>query len=156
MSDLRELSNAILLVEDDPDDEELAVAALKEIPGHRPIVIARDGPEALRYIFDGGNDAAAPDARPTERPLAFWPRIILLDLKVGGLEVLQRLRADPRARLIPVVMVIASGQADALLASYQSGANSCVCKPVRFDRFADALRQVGWYWLVLNEPPAPA
>jgi two-component system response regulator len=152
MPELRALSNAILLVEDNPDDEELALMVLKDCPARNPIVVARDGVEALRYLF-GDEDA---DAAPATPCLAFTPRLILLDLKLprlDGLEVLRRMRADPRAQAVPVVVLTSSSQEEDILASYRAGANSYVRKPVAFDRFAETIRDVCHYWLTLNEPP---
>lgn len=136
----------ILLVEDNPDDEELTLLALKkrQIPGE--VVIVRDGEEALDYLFANGHYAGRDVSHP--------PRVILLDLKlpkVSGLEVLQRLRADPRTHLIPVVVLTSSSEEKDILASYHLGANSYVRKPVEFQHFADAVQQIGLYWLSLNE-----
>ncbi|MDI6696918.1 MAG: response regulator [Anaerolineales bacterium] len=139
---------AILLVEDNPDDEELTLMALKDSRLLNPIVVAHDGVEALDYLFGQGVYAMQGAA-----PL---PAVILLDLKLprlSGLEVLERLRADPRTALIPVVVLTSSSEEEDILNSYRRGANSFVRKPVIFDRFADAVRQLGLYWLLLNELP---
>jgi two-component system response regulator len=138
---------AILLVEDNPDDEELTLMALKENNILNEVVVARDGVEALEYLLGAGQG--------TGRDRAGLPQLILLDLKLpklGGLEVLQRLRADPRTQLIPVVVLTSSSEEEDILSSYRMGANSYVRKPVEFHRFTDAVRQLGLYWLLLNEP----
>ncbi len=138
----------ILLVEDNPDDEELILLALKESNILNEVVVARDGVEALDYLFGTGKWAGRD---PFQRP-----QIILLDLKlpkVDGLEVLQRLRADPRTELIPVVVLTSSSEEEDVLASYRLRANSYVRKPVEFHRFVDAVRQLDLYWLLLNETP---
>ena len=140
----------ILLIEDNPDDEELALLALKKSNILNEIVITRDGEEALAYLFGSGPYAG--------RDLSRQPQVILLDLKlpkIGGLEVLQRLRADPRTQLIPVVVLTSSSEEEDILTSYRLGANSYVRKPVEFHRFADAVQQLGMYWLLLNEKPVP-
>ncbi|HEX6267345.1 MAG TPA: response regulator [Burkholderiales bacterium] len=136
----------ILLVEDNPDDEELTMRALRKIANE--VVIARDGSEALEFIFGTGKFAG----RDTER----MPAVILLDLKLpklSGLDVLQRLRADPRSRLIPVVVLTSSSEDEDMLRSYRFGANSYVRKPVEFGAFASAVTQLGVYWMLLNETP---
>lgn len=138
----------ILLVEDNPDDEELTLLALRENKILNAVVVAHDGVEALDYVFGAGRWAG--------RDIARQPQIILLDLKLpklNGLEVLERLRADPRTALIPVVVLTSSGEEKDVLASYRRHANSYVRKPVEFHRFVDAVRQLGLYWLLLNEPP---
>ena len=139
----------ILLVEDNPDDEELTLLALKESNILNEVIVARDGVEALDYLFGTGKWAGR---APSQQP-----QIVLLDLKlpkVSGLEVLQRLRADPRTELIPVVVLTSSSEEEDVLASYRLRANSYVRKPVEFHRFVDAVRQLGIYWLLLNEAPA--
>jgi two-component system, response regulator len=136
----------IFLVEDNAMDEELTIRALKKNNLANPVVVARDGAEALEYLFAQGAHAGEP-------PLT--PRIILLDLnlpKVDGLEVLRALRADPRTKLLPVVILTSSQQEQDLARSYSLGANSYVRKPVDFTEFVDAIRQLGLYWLVLNQP----
>lgn len=141
-------SNPILLVEDNPDDEELTLRALKQNNIANDVVVARDGVEALDYLFSTGAYAGRGDT-----PL---PGLILLDLKLprlGGIEVLQRLRADPRTRLLPVVVLTSSTQEEDIVNSYSFGANSYVRKPVSFVQFTEAVRQLGLYWLVLNESP---
>jgi two-component system response regulator len=141
-------NHVILLVEDNPDDEELTLLALKEGNVLNEIVVARDGSEALDYLFGLGKYAARDASR--------HPQLILLDLKLpklGGLEVLERLRADPRTQLTPVVILTSSSEEEDIVASYRLGANSYVRKPVEFHRFADAVKQLGLYWLLLNEAP---
>jgi two-component system, response regulator len=138
----------IMLVEDNPDDEELTLLALKESNILNEIVVTRDGVEALDYLFGTGKYAGH------DAPLL--PQLILLDLKLpklGGLEVLERLRADPRTGLIPVVILTSSSEEEDVMASYRLGANSYVRKPIEFNHFADAVKQVGLYWLLLNEAP---
>lgn len=139
----------ILLVEDNPDDEELTLLALKESKILNEVIVTRDGVEALDYLFGTGKWAG--------RDPSQQPQIVLLDLKlpkVSGLEVLQRLRADPRTELIPVVVLTSSSEEEDVFASYRLRANSYVRKPVEFHRFVDAVRQLGIYWLLLNEAPA--
>lgn len=141
-------SKIILLVEDNPDDEELTLLALKESNILNEVVVARDGVEALDYLFAAG--------RYENRDPRRSPQLVLLDLKLpklDGLEVLRRLRADPRTELLPVVILTSSGEEEDVIASYRSGANGYVRKPVEFHRFADAIKHVGLYWLVLNETP---
>jgi two-component system response regulator len=138
----------ILLVEDNPDDEELAILALKKSNILNEIVITHDGEEALDYLFGRGEFE--------KRDLNNQPQVILLDLKLpkmGGLEVLERLRADPRTHYIPVVVLTSSSEEEDILSSYRLGANSYVRKPVEFHRFADAVQQLGLYWLLINERP---
>jgi two-component system response regulator len=141
-------AKTILLVEDNADDEELTLLALKESNIVNEIVVAHDGVEALDYLFGTGSYAG--------RALARMPQLILLDLKLpklDGREVLERLRADPRTRLVPVVVMTASSEEQDIIASYQLGANSYVRKPVEFHRFVEAVRQLGLYWLLINEDP---
>jgi two-component system response regulator len=138
----------ILLVEDNPDDEELTLLALKESNILNEVVVARDGVEALEYLFATG--------RYADRDPRRIPQLVLLDLKLpklDGLEVLKRLRADPHTQLLPVVILTSSSQEEDVIASYRGGANSYVRKPVDFHRFADAIKQMGMYWLLLNEDP---
>lgn len=135
----------ILLVEDNPDHEMLTVRALKKAHVLNQIVVAHDGAEALDLLFGGAGQTAPAN-----------PEMVLLDLKlpkVDGLEVLQKLRANPLTRLIPVVVLTSSDEEKDVAASYRLGANSYVCKPVDFSEFMDATRQLGLYWLVLNEAP---
>jgi two-component system, response regulator len=138
---------AILLVEDTEDDIVLTKRALKKNNLTNPLVIARDGQEALDYLLVNGAASRDPDDLPA---------MILLDLqlpKVSGLEVLRRLRAEPRTRLIPVIILTSSKEERDLVEGYTHGANSYIRKPVDFDQFSEAVRQLGLYWLVLNEPP---
>jgi two-component system, response regulator len=141
----------ILLVEDNSSDEELTLRALRKSHISNEVVVVRDGAEALDYLFARGTYA---DRDPTD-----LPQVVLLDLnlpKIGGLEVLQRIREDERTRLMPVVILTSSQEDRDLAAGYARGANSYVVKPVDFTQFADAVRQLGLYWLVLNQPPPRA
>jgi two-component system response regulator len=138
----------ILLVEDNPDDEALTMRALKKSNILNDVVVARDGAEALDYLFGTGAYAG--------RDTRLQPQIVLLDLKlpkVDGLEVLKRVRADARTRLQPVVILTTSNEERDVISSYQLGANSYIRKPVDFEQFMDAVRQLGLFWLVLNVPP---
>lgn len=138
----------ILLVEDNPDDEALTLRALKRNNILNPVAVARDGAEALDFLFGTGAHAGR-DPRDL-------PQLVLLDLKlprVDGLEVLRRLRADPITRLQPVVILTTSVEQQDILAGYELGANSYIRKPVDFAQFLEAVRQLGLYWLVLNVPP---
>jgi two-component system response regulator len=138
-------ASPILLVEDNPDDEALTLRAFKKSNISNEIVVVRDGAEALAYLFPAdGDDLDTPR-----------PALILLDLnlpKVGGLEILRRLHADARMQLIPVVVLTSSKLEEDILDSYRNGANAYVRKPVKFSEFADAVRAVGVFWLLLNEP----
>jgi two-component system response regulator len=138
----------ILLVEDNPDDVELTLRSLRKNNIGNDVKVVRDGVEALDYLLapEGGADAG-------EHAL---PAVVLLDLKlpkVDGLEVLQRIRANRRTRLLPVVILTSSKQEKDLINGYSLGANSYVRKPVEFTQLAEAVRQLGLYWLLLNEPP---
>ncbi|MBI5462082.1 MAG: response regulator [Gammaproteobacteria bacterium] len=138
----------ILLVEDNPDDETLTLRALGKSKILNDIVVARDGVEALDYLFGTGAHAG--------RDTSIQPQLILLDLKlpkIDGLEVLKRLRADPRTALLPVTILTTSNEERDIITSYQLGVNSYIRKPVDFDSFIEAVRQLGLYWLVLNTPP---
>ena len=138
----------ILLVEDSSSDEELTLRALRRSNVANRVVVARDGAEALDYLFAQG---AFADRDPGE-----LPQVVLLDLnlpKIGGLEVLRRIRADERTKLLPVVILTSSSEDKDLLVGYASGANSYVVKPVDFTQFAEAVRQLGMFWLVINQPP---
>lgn len=138
----------ILLVEDNPDDEELSILAFEQSRIANEMAVVRDGQEALDYLL-GTAANAGKDARPL-------PALVLLDLKlpkVDGLDVLRQLRADPRTRRLPIVVLTSSREEEDLLSSYDLGANSYVRKPVDFAQFAEALKQLQMYWLVLNESP---
>jgi len=138
----------ILLVEDNPDDETLTLRALRKNQILNEIIVARDGEEALDFLFGTGSHAG--------RDTTIQPQLILLDLKlpkVDGLEVLKRLRADPRTALQPVAILTTSNEERDIVASYQLGVNSYIRKPVDFDSFIEAVRQLGLYWLVLNVAP---
>lgn len=141
-------NNKILLVEDSRDDQELIRMAFEEGHVANEIVVMEDGVQALEYMFCTGPHA--------NRDITDLPLVILLDLKlpkVGGLEVLQKLRADPRTALVPVVILTSSDEESDVIASYQSGVNSYVRKPVDFNLFAEAVKQLKFYWLILNEAP---
>ncbi len=141
-------SKIILLVEDNPDDEALTLRALKKNNILNEVVVARDGVEALDFLFATGSYAG--------RDISTMPQVILLDLKlpkVDGLEVLHRLRADARTKSLPVVVLTSSSEEADIVRSYHFGANSYVCKPVDFVQFMETVRQLGLYWLVLNEAP---
>ena len=138
----------ILLVEDSSSDEELTLRALRKSNVANRVVVTRDGAEALDYLYAQG---AFADRDPRD-----LPQVVLLDLnlpKIGGLEVLRRIRADERTKLLPVVILTSSSEDKDLLVGYGSGANSYVVKPVDFTQFADAVRQLGMFWLVVNQPP---
>ncbi|MBI5840150.1 MAG: response regulator [Chloroflexi bacterium] len=138
----------ILLVEDNPDDEALTIRALKKNNIGNKVVVARDGAEALDFLFFTG---AFADRDPRD-----VPQVILLDLKlpkVDGLEVLRQIRADERTHLLPVVILTSSKEEQDRLKGYSLGANSYVRKPVDFNQFVEAVRQLGLYWLILNEAP---
>jgi two-component system, response regulator len=147
---MKNVKRVILLVEDNPDDEELTILALKKHHVANEILVVRDGQEALDYIYGKGAYA--------DRALNPLPQLILLDLKlpkVEGLEVLKRIRANAPTRLTPVVVLTSSGEEEDIIKGYSSGANSYVCKPVDFSKFADAVSQLSLYWLVLNESVEP-
>jgi len=137
-------------VEDNPDDETLTLRALIKNNILNQVTIVRDGAEALDYLFGQGVYAG--------RDVGQQPAVTLLDLKlpkVDGLEVLKRLRADARTRLLPVVILTSSKEEQDLISGYHLGANSYIRKPVDFTQFMEAIRQVGLYWLMMNEPPPP-
>src|SRR2546421_3057041 len=136
-------TKVILLVEDNQDDEELALLAFRKSNIANEVVVARDGAEALDYLFGTGAHAG--------RDAAVTPQVVLLDLKLpklDGLEVLRRLRADERTRFLPVVILTSSNEDRDLFEGYRSGANSYIRKPVDFAQFTEAVRQLGLYWLV--------
>jgi two-component system response regulator len=141
-------NKAILLVEDNADDEALTLRALKKNNIKNEVIVAHDGAEALEYLFGTGKFAG--------RNTDFIPQVVLLDLKlpkVDGLEVLRQLRADQRTKLLPVVILASSKEEQDRIKGYDLGANSYVRKPVDFTQFIDAVRQLGLYWLILNEAP---
>ncbi|MEA5602397.1 response regulator [Nostoc sp. UHCC 0252] len=138
----------ILLVEDNPDDEALTLRALKKNNIMNEVVVARDGVEALDYLFGKGVYA--------DRDMSVMPNLILLDLKLpkmDGMEVLRQLRTDDRTKILPVVILTSSKEEQDLINGYSLGANSYVRKPVDFSQFSEAVRQLGLYWFVLNESP---
>lgn len=141
-------NQTLLLVEDNPDDELLIKRALGKRHTINEIVVAHDGVEALDYLFGAGEF----EGRDTSN----LPQVVLLDLKLprmDGLAVLRKLRADPRTRLLPVVVLTSSDEEQDIIESYELGANSYVRKPVDFVQFADAVQQLGLYWLLLNQSP---
>jgi len=142
------MSETILLVEDNPDDVKLTLRAFKQHNLDNDVVVASDGVEALDYLFATGRFAG--------RDISQRPAVVLLDLKLpklGGLEVLGRIRKDERTALQPVVILTSSSEERDLVESYRLGANSYVCKPVDFEQFIEAARQLGLYWLLLNQAP---
>jgi CheY-like chemotaxis protein len=142
------MEKTILLVEDNPDDEELTLRALRKANIANEVFVTRDGQEALDFLFCTGKYAG--------RDPQAMPAVILLDLKLpklNGIDVLHRLRSDPRTRLIPVVILTSSSEDEDMLRSYESGANSYVRKPVEFPAFAAAVTQLGVYWMLLNQTP---
>ena len=140
----------ILVVEDNPDDEALTLRALKKNNIKNEVVVAHDGVDALDYLFGTGVYSG--------RDLTDMPQVILLDLnlpRVDGLEVLRRLRANEQTRLLPVVILTSSNEEQDRINGYGLGANSYVRKPIDFGQFVEAVRQLGLYWLILNQPPPP-
>jgi two-component system response regulator len=141
----------ILLVEDNKDDEELTIRGLRKNNVANEIIVVRDGAEALDYLFATGAHAGR-DSRVV-------PQVVLLDLNlplVGGLDVLKRVRADDRTKLLPIVVLTSSKEEEDIIKSYSLGANGYVRKPVNFNAFTEAVRTLGLFWLLLNEaPPAP-
>jgi two-component system response regulator len=145
------LNGTILLVEDNPDDEELTLRALQKNRITNHVVVARDGAEALDYLFATGTHAG--------RDASDLPQVVLLDLKlpkIDGLEVLRRLRLNDATKLLPVVILTSSNEEQDRLKGYGLGANSYVRKPVDFGKFTEAVGQLGLYWLLLNEQPPRA
>lgn len=140
---------AILLVEDNPDDQALTLRALKKNNIANDVVVVEDGPEALDYFFGPAGCATIKDSD--------LPAVVLLDLKlpkIDGLEVLRRIRADQRTCMQPIVVLTSSNEEQDMVASYKLGCNSYVRKPVNFNEFLEAARQLGLYWLILNETPS--
>lgn len=138
----------ILLVEDNPDDEELTLLALRKNHIQNEIVVAHDGVEALDYLLGTG--------MYENRDTSHQPQVVLLDIKLprlSGLDVLQRMRENPSTQFLPVVILTSSSEEEDILASYRLGANSFVRKPVNFHQFVDAIQQLGIYWLLLNQSP---
>lgn len=138
----------ILLVEDNPDDEALTMRAFKKSHLANDVIVARDGVEALDYVFGTGAYEG--------RDIADKPHLILLDLKLprlDGMDVLKRIRSDERVNLIPVVVLTSSREQEDMVRSYALGANSYIRKPVDFNQFVQSVQQLGLYWLVLNESP---
>ena len=138
----------ILLVEDNPDDVELTIRAFRKNKIANNMVVVRDGAEALDYLFGQGEYA---DHNPEDTP-----RIILLDLKlpkIDGLQVLERLRDSEYTKFVPVIILTSSKEEQDLISGYESGANSYVRKPVDFNEFVEAVRNIGLYWLLINESP---
>lgn len=141
-------NKVILMVEDNPDDEKLTLLALRKNNIANEIVVVRNGADALDYLFAAGRYAG--------RDRSQMPAVMLLDIhlpKIDGLEVLRRVREDEQLRRLPVVMLTSSKEEKDIVDSYNLGANSYVRKPVDFDEFSDAVRQLGLYWLILNENP---
>jgi two-component system, response regulator len=146
------MTKVILLVEDNPSDEKLTLNAFKRCGVANEIIVARDGAEALDYLFETGAHAG--------RQVGVLPTVVLLDLnlpKIDGLEVLRRIRADSRTKLLPVVVLTASKEEEDVLSSYSLGANAYVRKPVDFAEFVTAAKTLGLFWFLLNEPaPRPS
>jgi CheY-like chemotaxis protein len=144
------MMKTILLVEDNPTDEKLTVRAFQKSGIANEVFVVRDGAEALDYVFGTGAHGG--------RSPAELPSVILLDLKlprIEGLEVLRRIRADARTRLVPIVVLTSSKEEEDIARSYELGANAYVRKPVEFAEFLEAARTLGLFWLLLNEPPPP-
>lgn len=139
------MEKSVLLVEDSQDDVDLTLHCFKKNNIQNKIIVVRDGVQALDYLF-GNNSTANQEST----------MVVLLDLKlpkVGGLEVLHRIRSEPRTKRLPVVILTSSKQEQDRAKGYDEGANSYICKPVDLDQFSEAVRQLGFYWLLLNEPP---
>ena len=140
----------ILLVEDNQDDVELTLHALRKEKLANNIHVARDGEEALEFLFGNGTH--------TERSLERPPKLVVLDLKlpkIDGMEVVRKVKSDPRTKTIPVVILTSSKEERDLINSYNLGANSYIQKPVDFDQFRETVKSVGMYWLLINQPPVP-
>ena len=140
----------ILIVEDTSEDLDLTLRALRKAKITNHIQVARDGEEALEFIFCKGPFA--------ERKIENGPKVILLDLKlpkIDGLEVLQRIKGDPRTKSIPVVVITSSREQNDVVESYNLGVNSYIVKPVNFEQFSEAVQKLGMYWLLINHPPSP-
>jgi len=138
----------ILLVEDNPNDAELAIRALKKHNLANHVAVVTDGEEALEFMFARGKYA--------KRNVESGPKIILLDLKlpkVGGLEVLREIKSDPRTKVIPVIVLTSSKEEKDIVESYKLGVNSYILKPVDFDKFVESVKDIGYYWLLLNQSP---
>jgi two-component system response regulator len=138
----------VLLVEDSPEDLELALRAFKKANLTNRIQVARDGVEAIEFLFCEGQHAG--------RRIEDGPKVVLLDLKlpkIDGMEVLRRLKSDPRTKSIPVVVLTSSKEQKDVIESYNLGVNSYIVKPVNFERFATAVQELGYYWLLVNQPP---
>jgi CheY-like chemotaxis protein len=147
-SSIGHTAKTILLVEDNPDDEALAIRALKRHHISNELIVAHDGVEALDYLFGTGIHEG--------RDVQVKPTVVLLDLKLprlDGIEVLRRIRSDDRTKLLPVVILTTSSEEQDMLDSYSLGCNSYIRKPVDFMQFSEAIRQLGMYWLLMNEPP---
>jgi CheY-like chemotaxis protein len=149
---MRRTTNAyeveILLVEDNPDDLEMTLRALRKARLANSIQVVRDGAEALDFLFAEGAHAG--------RKVEHVPRAVLLDLKlpkVDGIEVLRRIKSDPRTKTVPVIVLTSSQEQPDVAKCYDLGVNSYIVKPVNFERFAAAVTELGWYWLILNQPP---
>ena len=141
-------AKSILLVEDNPDDEELILRSLRKANIANDVTVARDGAQALEFLFGDGGRKAFKDG--------LLPAVVLLDLKlpkVGGFDVLKRIRSHADTRLLPVVILTSSSEEEDMVRSYESGANSYVRKPVDFTHFASAVSQLGLYWVILNDVP---
>src|SRR5437879_12554037 len=143
-----DMEKTIMLVEDNANDEELTLRALRRANIANNVIVARDGQEAVDFLFGTGKHAG--------REPPTMPAVVLLDLKLpklDGLDVPHRIRADPRTKLIPVVVLTSSSEDEDMLRSYQSGANSYVRKPIDFSAFANAVTQLGMYWILINQSP---
>jgi len=138
----------ILLAEDNPDDEALTLRAFKKYNVSNQVIVVHDGQEALDYIFGGGAYAG--------RDVSIQPQVVLLDInlpKINGLDVLKRIRSDERTRMMPVVILTSSAEERDRISAYNNFVNSYILKPVDFDQFSEAVRELGLYWMLLNQPP---